>query len=375
MIVAEAADRGGIAAHLREFAKGLVRARAASDIHLLLVGGTEAPARRHLYRSAFSSVSAVPRSSSPLQWARECSRSLRAIDPAVVHAHGFTPEVLTALSGLVGSRFLSSATIHSRPPDSPWSAPGRSTPESLALWATRRWKTRGLVAVSVEIAATLRKQYPGADEIRVIYNGTVPEPLLSLEERASAREDLGVGRADFAVLVLARLVPEKRVDLAIRAAAEASKAGCPILLLVAGEGPELKALRELAACLRFDTRVRFLGHRDATARLLRAADILMLSSPHEGLPFSALEAMGARLPVLGFAVGGLRELIEQSGGGVLVAPGDVHGLARELQRLASDRALRECLGDAGRSAVLSRFSAVRMVNEYLSFWECLAGAY
>jgi glycosyltransferase involved in cell wall biosynthesis len=143
-------------------------------------------------------------------------------------------------------------------------------------------------------------------------------------------------------LVVSRLAPEKGIDVAIDAC---RAAGVP--LVVAGDGPELAALRERAARdapgagAGAVTRVRFAGRVDDAelARLRAGASIALVPSRSaETFGLAAAEAMAAGLPVAASRVGALPELVEE---GSLVPPNDPDALARAIGRLAGDRAAGE----------------------------------
>jgi glycosyltransferase involved in cell wall biosynthesis len=143
-------------------------------------------------------------------------------------------------------------------------------------------------------------------------------------------------------LVVARLAPEKGIDVAIDAC---RSAGVP--LVVAGDGPELAVLQERAARGRRGApagavaQVRFAGRVDDAelARLRAGASIALVPSRSpETFGLAAAEAMSAGLPVAASRVGALPELVEE---GSLVPPNDPDALARAIARLAGDRAAGE----------------------------------
>jgi len=139
-------------------------------------------------------------------------------------------------------------------------------------------------------------------------------------------------------LVVARLSPEKGVDVAIDAC---RIAGMP--LVVAGDGPERAALEARAG----EGAVRFLGHvEEARLAALRAGAALALAPARFGETFglSVAEAMAAGLPVAASRVGSHPELVDADG---LVAAGDARALAGAIERLAGDRQA----GERGRERV------------------------
>jgi glycosyltransferase involved in cell wall biosynthesis len=88
--------------------------------------------------------------------------------------------------------------------------------------------------------------------------------------------------------------------------------------------------------------------RDA---LLASAEAFVLPSYHEGLPMALLEAMAWGLAPVATPVGAIPEVLQHEDNGLLVAPGDIDALARAIERLALDRALRARLGEAARRRV------------------------
>jgi glycosyltransferase involved in cell wall biosynthesis len=135
------------------------------------------------------------------------------------------------------------------------------------------------------------------------------------------------GRSEPYALVVARLSPEKGVDVAIDACRAAG-----IALVVAGEGPERACLEERAG----GARVRFVGRVD-DARLvaLRSAATLAVvpSRSAETFGLAAAEAMAAALPVAASRIGALPELVGAEG---LAEPGDAADLAGAIERVRRD---------------------------------------
>ncbi len=95
---------------------------------------------------------------------------------------------------------------------------------------------------------------------------------------------------------------------------------------------------------------------------LAGLDLILHPGRGEGLGTAVVEGMALRVPTLGFATGGIGEIIDPGRNGLLVPPGDTPGFAAALQRLVTDRAVRQALGDAG-PARAAEFSADRMVDQ------------
>ena len=123
-------------------------------------------------------------------------------------------------------------------------------------------------------------------------------------------------------------------------------------------------LRALADKLKLSQRLHWLGVREDVPRILRAADLLVLSSHPvvETFPLCVLEGMAAGLPVVSTRVGSLAEMVEEGETGLLVAPGDVGELAGAMASILSDPARARAMGQAGRSRALRNFDRHFMVE-------------
>lgn len=165
-------------------------------------------------------------------------------------------------------------------------------------------------------------------------------------------------RDSVSVLFLARLGERKGVyDLLLAVSRIIDKH--PNLKLMLGGDGELDIVREQADKLGIGANVETLGWvtgMDKSA-LLRRAAIYVLPSYAEGLPMSVLEAMAAGLPVISTPVGGIPEAVTDGLEGCLIQPGDVEALSNVLDRLLSDKDLRQRMGEAARNKVEHHFSA------------------
>jgi glycosyltransferase involved in cell wall biosynthesis len=153
------------------------------------------------------------------------------------------------------------------------------------------------------------------------------------------------------VLSVARLAPEKGLDVLVHAAAEAQDER--ILLVVAGEGPERERLEDLAAVR--GVRLELTGDLewDRITEAYAAADVFALLSQREPWAVVVNEAAACGLPlVLSDRVGAAHDLLRDGENGFLVAAGDVDAASDALRRLAVDPGLRAAQG--ARSRELAR---------------------
>ncbi|NYI07458.1 glycosyltransferase family 4 protein [Allostreptomyces psammosilenae] len=185
-------------------------------------------------------------------------------------------------------------------------------------------------------------------------------------ERAAARRALRLPADAPLAAVVAALSPEKRIDLALRAAAAVDG----LHVAVAGAGPGAAALARLADDLA-PGRVHLLGQLADPRPLYRAADVLLLTSASEGVPGVLVEAALCGVPAVATDVGWVREAVPPDGG--VVVPGPVPARPgpgdAAVVRAAAD-GLRDLLpraADAGRAArghALERFDLARTATAW-----------
>jgi glycosyltransferase involved in cell wall biosynthesis len=180
--------------------------------------------------------------------------------------------------------------------------------------------------------------------------------------RERVRNELGIGRHETVITLIARLVPIKRVDRFL--------AACVTLrdlddarFVVVGDG-------ELRDDLRASTHARMLGDRLIWTGLRRdipaicfASDVVALSSDQEGTPTSLIEAGAAGVPAVSTAVGGAAKVVLDGETGLLVPADDSAALAQALRRLVGDEGLRRRMGLAARSHALRTFGLSRLIDD------------
>jgi len=160
-----------------------------------------------------------------------------------------------------------------------------------------------------------------------------------------------------------RLIEKKGLPVTLHAFARFSGQFPNARLTIAGEGPLLGTLQELASELKIDDRVSFTGFisQEQLRDLFYASHIFMHPSEtgsdgnQEGIPNSMLEAMASGLPVFATEHGGIPEAIENGVSGVLVPEHDHEELGRILLDAVQDPDFLSRVGRAGADAVAQKF--------------------
>lgn len=207
--------------------------------------------------------------------------------------------------------------------------------------------------------------------IELIYNGVghrhfaVDAPAIQRVRRA-----LGLG-AGPVIGTVARLSPEKGVDVLLRALPEVVQRYPSLAVLVAGAGPAAAELQGLVQQLGLSNMVHFLGARRDVRVLNCLLDVFVLSSRQEACPMALLEAMAAARAVVATAIGGTPELVTHGVNGWLVPPDTPPAIAKAVIALLENPPQRAALGRAARQTVAAQFTHARMVHQTWSFYQTI----
>lgn len=277
---------------------------------------------------------------------------------ALVHTHLLRADMYGALAArAVGVRAIVSTkhNIESRLES--------SSARALHALATR--PTRRTIAIS-EAVARWATQHLGVprNRIEVIRYGLDPAPFSDLD-REAARRELGFQAQVPLVLCPARLDPQKRHDVLLRAFAQVRRDISNAQLLCAGEtqlgGPDYRTrLLELSAELGLRDAVHWLGVRSDMPNLMAAADLVVLASDWEGLGLVVMEAAMAGRPVVATAVGGVPEIVKHQVTGLLVPQSDEQALASEMTTMLRNPDQRARMGADARRHAAKAFDLERM---------------
>lgn len=281
---------------------------------------------------------------------------VRARNARIVHFHGYKAALHVALARKKIA-FESVVTLHGAPEFAgPLSARLRSL---IYDWSQRfaiRVTRARIVFVTRQLARKLASM-AGGRPFAVIPNGIDPQTVANLTRPAE------LNPAQFNVVVVGRLDAVKGIPFAIEALRD-PRLPATVRLCIVGDGPERDRLRELAATSGLGQRVSFTGFRADAAAFIAHADLLLMPSLHEGLPYTMLEAIASATPLAASRVGGMAENLEHGRTGLLFPVGDVSAVAAAIAAVASDPALGERIGHCAQSELLPRFEAALMARGY-----------
>ncbi|HEY7534149.1 MAG TPA: glycosyltransferase family 4 protein [Nitrospiraceae bacterium] len=136
-----------------------------------------------------------------------------------------------------------------------------------------------------------------------------------------------------------------------------------VTFLIVGEGPDEDAIKRQIADARLENHVRMLGFRPDLLNVLRSLDIFVIPSVEgDTIPQVLIEAMAVGLPVISTSAGSIPDVIMDRQTGMIVAPRDSATLARRIEELLGDAALRHTLGSNAHRLVAEHYSIDRMLD-------------
>jgi N-acetyl-alpha-D-glucosaminyl L-malate synthase BshA len=222
-----------------------------------------------------------------------------------------------------------------------------------------------VTAVSNFLAEETRRIFRTDKPIRTIPNFVdterfTPRPNPTLRARFAAPDEFillhasnyrPVKRALSLVDIMAALVVRERV-----------------VLLLAGDGPELAALEYKAREMGLGARVRIVGAWEHIEELLPVADVFLQPSEHESFGLAALEAMSCGVPVVVTRRGGPAEFIRDGENGYLLDPSDLAAWAARCDALLADPGLRRRIGLAGRATAERDYPLPIVIERYATLF-------
>jgi glycosyltransferase involved in cell wall biosynthesis len=189
--------------------------------------------------------------------------------------------------------------------------------------------------------------------VRVVFNGISTAEMAPVEPRHDAADIVSVG--EFRHI--------KGTDVLIEAVAEMHRSGRRVSLAIAGDGEEGPALREQVTRLGLADSVRFLGHTPAREAFAHGR-LLAMPSRADSLPYVAIEAGGAGIPIVASGVGGIPEILGADG--VMVPPENPAQLATAIAGMLDDPTRANAGAIRLRERIGALFSADAMVDGVLA---------
>jgi glycosyltransferase involved in cell wall biosynthesis len=182
-------------------------------------------------------------------------------------------------------------------------------------------------------------------------------------------------RRPLRVVYFGRVAREKGLYESLQGMRLAHELGVDARLVIAGSGAEEGRLKRYAQALGMASRVTFAGPVFGAdkVKLFAGADVMLLPSYSEGLPYALLEGMAAGIPVIATPVGAIPDVVSEGIHGLLVPPRDGKAIAEALAMLAGDRERLSWMSRACRRRIRAAFSIERLAGEFAQQYARLCG--
>lgn len=213
-----------------------------------------------------------------------------------------------------------------------------------------------------------------ASKIRVLFNAVDPE-YWGKPEKSTIREELGIANDTFVILCASRFADDKGHRYLIRTIARLKElTDKRFKCLLAGDGPLLEEIKEMAAETGLKEEVIFTGFRSDIKNLFNGSNLYFNSSRHEASSFLILEALASGLPMAATDMGGNNDIINDSTGcGLLVEYDDAEGSSRAIKKIMDDEKLLTELRQNAFNAVREKFNLVKMAEQTYNLYKEFTG--
>ncbi|HEX2882728.1 MAG TPA: glycosyltransferase [Polyangiaceae bacterium] len=351
---------GGAESHLIRVANALDRNEFTNEIAVARGGGVLESRLRDVPLRAFAGPTSRSSSLSLLRAVTPLRRLLRDVQPDLI-CSVMGPANVVALAAVAGMKSPPAVVLCAQ--NNPQLAFAGWHPLNVAVRYGMRHHYRradAIVALSNGVAQALPQLDAGLTGlIHVIPNAALDDSVQELRHAPCP-----VARPQGQLLVACGRLNEQKGYPVLLDAVQRLNRERPVTLWIVGEGPLRRMLEQRVAQLGIAHRVQFLGFHPNPYPLMAAADVFVLSSHYEGFGNVIVEAMACGAPVVSTnCPHGPGDVIRSGENGVLVPPNDAAALARGVQLVLDDAALRQRLIAHG-SVTAERYRDTRIAAEY-----------
>ena len=292
-------------------------------------------------------------------------KAIREFKPNIIHTHTAKAGFLGRLASLVSlQKSVRVHTFHGHLLNGYFGTFKRT----LVVIAEKAlaFATHQLLAVGNRVRQDLLEAGIGSKE----KFGLMPPGLAigNLPSKNDALTFFGLNNERLECAFIGRVTQIKRPDRFLDVVSEIKKRNISLDFFIAGDGELLEACRE--RIIAEDLPVKVLGWQSNIEKVLSAADIVVLTSDNEGTPLSLIQAGMAGLPVVSTNVGSVPEVVLDNATGLITSL-DVQEIADALEKLFTDKALRERLGHAAQEFTLANFGVQRLVHDHEELYKTL----
>lgn len=301
--------------------------------------------------------------------ARKLAKIIKNEEIKLVHAHGYKAACIAALAARRAGTPITLVTLHDFIINE-----GAGRMKHLYFDLAEHFMPR-MVDKIITVSKALRQRVIEKGKIEgskvvVVNAGVKPisSGMTASRRVLNIKDILALNTAAPLIVTVGHLTPQKGVKYLLVASAHILREVPNAQILVVGDGSQKHELEIMAEKLGVHKKVGFTGWRDDARDIMAAADVIVLPSLVEGMPYSMLEAMVSGTPVVSTSTGGIPELLLDRETGFLVPPRQPRALSDAIVYLLQNKDIAVQMGIAGRRRVEEQFDLKKTLSGTLDVY-------
>jgi glycosyltransferase involved in cell wall biosynthesis len=218
-----------------------------------------------------------------------------------------------------------------------------------------------IIAVSEDIKKQLTRWNIDSGRIVVIQNGIDKDLIDIFSDEGASDSRMEIPRKGKIIGIIGRLYPDKGHRFFLEAFSNVLKLYPDITCIIVGDGPERAGIQKKILELGLENAVILCGARKNMKEVYDMIDLLVIPSKREGLPYTLLEAMIRKIPVVSTKVGGIPLLIKNDISGLLVESGDVNAMTNSIIEMINNPQKSKEMAEFAYETVMIDYTANKMV--------------
>lgn len=304
--------------------------------------------------------------------ARKLAKIIKNEDIKLVHAHGYKAALIAAMAERRARTPITLVTLHDFIINE-----GAGRMKHLYFDLAEHFMPR-MVDRVIAVSNALRKRVIEQGKIEgskvvVVNAGVKPisSGMTASRRVLDIKDILALNTAAPLIVTVGHLTPQKGVKYLLAASTHILREVPNAQILIIGDGPQKHELEIMAEKLGIHKKVGFTGWRDDARDIMAAADVIVLPSLIEGMPYSMLEAMVSGNPVVSTSTGGIPELLVDRETGFLVPPKKPRALSDAIVYLLQNKDIAVQMGVAGRRRVEEQFDLKKTLTSTIDIYNGL----
>ena len=287
---------------------------------------------------------------------KEVYKLIKREKPDLVHTHGYKEHIIGTFASKLAGVNVSIRTLHGKIKLNNYLLHSLDT-----LSASLQDRH---VAVSDELLEYVNARY--CNRGQVIENGIIVEDVVKRSQKdVIALPTKGKKVVGF----VGRLDEVKNPWLFIDIQKELIRKGHDdFIFILFGEGTLRARLEQYVNDNHLANNIYFAGYQDRIEAAMSQLDVLLITSHHEGLPMTLLEAMALKIPVISAKVGGISTVLDGGNAGTLIAEGSLFEFVNELENCINNQEVYERKANIAATRVRNKYSSKKCAQKYMKLY-------